>query len=146
VLRSFVCYDVIDAMATPSPRPTRTESDYQLSYKKIDSVTTIIRDIIKWGGLSFLGYCGYLSVAVLAGRATTANIFIKILGNATINHALWALLAGGGWVYGIGQQYLRRRNIQRIVPAKNALEKKLDPKRTSSHLTERGTTQPGDEL
>jgi hypothetical protein len=132
-------------MATPTPRPTRTESDYLLSYKKIDSVTTIIRDLFKWGGLSFLGYCGYLSVAVLAGRATTANIFIKILGNATINHGLMVVLAGGGWVYGLGQQYLRRRNIQRIVPAKNAAERKLDPKRTSSYLTEQGTTQPGND-
>jgi hypothetical protein len=132
-------------MATPTPRPTRTESDYLLSYKKIDSVTTIIRDIVKWGGLSFLGYCGYLSVALLAGRATTANIFVKILGNATINHGLMVVLAGGGWVYGMGQQLLRRRNIQRTVPAKNALELKLDPKRTSSNLTKRGTTQPGDD-
>jgi hypothetical protein len=132
-------------MAKPSQQSTRTESDYLLSFKKIDSVTTIVRDIIKWGGISFLGYCGYQSVGVLAGRATTANIFIKILGNATVNHGLVGLLAGGGWVYGIGQQYLRRRNIQRNVPAKNALEKKLDPNRTSSHLTERGTTQPGDD-
>jgi hypothetical protein len=132
-------------MANPTLQPTRTESDYLLSYKKIDSVTTIIRYIVMWGGLCFIAYCGYLCVAVLAGRATSANIFIKIFGSATISRGLMVLLAGGGWVYGLGQQYLRRRNIQRIVPAKNALERKLDPKRSSSHLTERGTTQPGDD-
>ena len=109
-------------MATPSQKPTRTESDYQLSYKKIDSVTTVIRDIVKWGGIGFVVYCGYLSVAALAGRSTGANIFVKILGDAKVSNGLIALLIGGGWVYGIGQQYLRRRNIQRLVSAKNALE------------------------
>jgi hypothetical protein len=133
-------------MATPHPRPKRTDSDYQLSYKKIDSFTTISLALIKWGGIASVFYCGYLTATVLAGRVTTANIFVKILGSATVNRSLMFLLIGGGWAYGFGQQALRRRNIQRTVPAKNALEKILDHRRTSSHLTERGTTQPGDDL
>jgi len=56
------------------------------------------------------------------------------------------LLIGGGWAYGFGQLQLRRRHIKHIENSKNELERLLDLKRTSSNLTDKGTTRPGDEL
>ncbi len=133
-------------MATPSQKPTRTESDYQLSYKKIDSVTVVVREIVKWGAVVLIvRYC-YYSIAALAGRSTLADIVVQLLGNLKVSDGILALFGTGGIVYGVGQRYLRRRHIQRVVQEKNRLEKMIDPKRTSSDLTERGTTRPGDEL
>lgn len=137
----------LDAMAIPpSRKPTRTELDFQLSFKRLDTFSVVVRDLIKWGGLAFLGYCGYLVVATLAGKTTLADIGIRFLANVKVSDGIILLLIGGGWAYGLGQRQLRRRHIERIVKSKNELEMLLDSKRTSSELTEKGTTRPGDDL
>jgi p-aminobenzoyl-glutamate transporter AbgT len=132
-------------MATPPHRPPRTESDYVLSYKKIDSVTTVVREAIKWAGIVLIVRYGYYAIAVLAGHSTFADIVVRFLANVKVSDGILYLLAGGGIVYGVGQRYLRRRHIKHVVPAKNRLEEMLDPNRSSSGLTPQGTTHPGDE-
>jgi hypothetical protein len=132
-------------MATFSQRPPRTESDYVLSYKKIDSVTTVVREAVKWAGIVLIvRYC-YYAIAVLAGRSTFADIAVRFLANLKVSDGILYLLTGGSIVFGVGQRYLRRRHIKRVVPAKNQLERMLDPNRSTSGLTPEGTTQPGDE-
>ena len=134
-------------MATsPSERPPRTELDYRLSFKKTDAVTVVLRDIIKWGALVLFGRYAYLSIASLSGHNTFADIGIRFLGNLKVSDGILYVLVGGGWTYGWGQRQLRRRHIKRVVKSKNELEKIIDRKRTSSNLTEKGTTRPGDEL
>jgi hypothetical protein len=134
-------------MATPSPvKPPRTELDYGLSFKKTDAVVVVLRELIKWGGVVLLARYGYLSIAALAGHQTFADIFIRLLANLKVSDGILYLLTGGSIAYGVGQRHLRRKHIKRIVATKNKLESKLDPKRTSSNLTETGTTRPGDEL
>jgi hypothetical protein len=134
-------------MATPpSEKPTRTELDYRLSFKRLDTFSGICRDVIKWGVIAYLARCGYLVVAALAGKSTFADIGIQFLANVKVSDGIIYLLLGGGWAYGLGQRKLRRRHIERVVKSKNELEKLLDPKRTSSNLTEKGTTRPGDAL
>lgn len=59
-----------------------------------------------------------------------------------VNRGIVALLAGSGWAFGLAQRSLRRKNIERLVPLKNDLEKVIDPKRTSSNHTSRGMTPP----
>jgi hypothetical protein len=132
-------------MATPSQRPPRTESDYLLSYKKIDSVTTVVRDALKWAAIVLIARYGYYTIAVVAGRSTFADIVVRFLANLKVSDGICYLLTGGSICYGVGQRYLRRRHIKRVVPAKNRLERMLDPNRSSSGLTPKGTTQPGDE-
>lgn len=132
-------------MATPSQRPPRTESDYLLSYKKIDSVTTVVRDALKWAAIVLIARYGYYTIAVLAGRSTFADIVVRFLANVKVSDGILYLLTGGSICYGVGQRYLRRRHIKRVVPAKNRLERMLDANRSSSGLTPKGTTQPRDE-
>jgi hypothetical protein len=132
-------------MANPSQKPPRTESDYLLSYKKIDSVTTVVRETVKWAAIVLIVRYGYYAIVVLAGRSTFADIVVRFLANLKVSDGILYLLAGGGICYGVGQRYLRRRHIKRVVPAKNRLERMLDPNRSSSGLTPKGTTQPGDE-
>jgi hypothetical protein len=132
-------------MAIPSKRPPRTESDYVLSYKKIDSVTTVVREVVKWAAIVLIVRYGYYAVAVLAGHSTFADIAVRFLANLKVSDGVLYLLTGGSILYGVGQRYLRRRHIKRVVPAKNQLEGMLDLKRSTSGLTPKGTTQPGDE-
>jgi len=132
-------------MATSSQRPPRTESDYLLSYKKIDSVTTVVREAVKWAAIVLIVRYGYYAIAVLAGHSTFADIAVRFLANLKVSEGILYLLTGGSIVYGVGQRHLRRRHIKRVVPAKNQLERMLDPNRSSSGLTPKGTTQPGDE-
>jgi hypothetical protein len=126
--------------STPSPKPPKTEQDYLLAFKRWDTLSEIIRSGIQWAGLVAIAYLFFRSVDTLAGRKTVAEIGIKVLGNLTVSRSIIALLTGSGWVYGLGQRSLRRRNIERLVPAKNDLERALDKNRTSSNLSSRGTT------
>jgi hypothetical protein len=132
-------------MANPSQRPPRTESDYALSYKKIDSVATVVREAVKWAAIVLIVRYGYYAIAILAGHSTFADIAVRFLANLKVSDGILYLLTGGSIAYGVGQRYLRRRHIKRVVPAKNQLERILDPNRSSSGLTPKGTTHPGDE-
>ena len=127
--------------SSPSP-PPRTVLDNQLSFKRLDTALEFWRVLVQWGTVAFLGFMAYRSVSVLAGMTTSANIGVRLFGNLMVNRGIVALLAGSGWAFGLAQRSLRRKNIERLVPLKNDLEKVIDPKRTSSNLTSRGTTPP----
>ncbi|OLE76904.1 hypothetical protein AUG19_01880 [archaeon 13_1_20CM_2_54_9] len=128
--------------SSPSPTPPRTVLDNQLSFKRLDTALEFWRVLVQWGTVAFLGYMAYRSVSALAGVTTSANIGVRLFGNLMVNRGIVALLAGSGWAFGLAQRSLRRKNIERLVPLKNDLEKVIDPKRTSSNLTSRGTTPP----
>lgn len=134
-------------MASPPPaKPPRTELDNRLSYKRIDAVIVICREVIKWGAIVLLGRYSYLSIVALAGHDTFADVAIRFLSNIRVSEGVLYLLAGGSIAYGVGQRQLRRRHIKRNVGSKNELERAIHTGRTSSDLTETGTTRPGDEL
>lgn len=130
------------SMALPLPKPPRTALDYQLSFKRLDAVTEIIKTLIQCGTLVAIMYFIYLCAEAFAGKSTFANVGIRVLGNIKVSDGIIAFVAGSGWIFGLGQRSLRRKNIERIVSQKNALETLLDPNRTSSNLTPRGTTPP----
>jgi hypothetical protein len=96
----------------------------------------------------------------LAGKTTQANINASgsvsiesesigkvledFLGGNTLTAMAFAF-AIACFFYGKRQAALRRRAIAHLQPAKAAKELKIDPKRTSSLLTEHGDTNPKDE-
>ena len=131
-------------MGTPPANGTKAELDYRLSFKKIDAVVTIARAAIKYGALVACAGFLYRSIAVLSGKATLATIGLNILGNLTIQESISIVLTVGSIIYGVGQRQMRRKNIARLTERTIELEKRLDPRRTSSGLTNRGTTRPED--
>jgi hypothetical protein len=131
------------AMASsPPPKPPRTMLDNQLSFKRLDTALEFWRALVQWTTVGFLGYMAYRSIVVLAGLSTSANIAVRLAGNLTVSRGIITLLTGSGWAFGLAQRSLRRKNIERLVPLKNDLEKEINPKRTTSNLTSRGTTPP----
>lgn len=109
------------------------------------SINNVLVNMIRWGALVLIFRYGYLSISALAGKATLASIGVEFLGNLTISQTLAYVLGAGGVLYGIGERGLRRRTVKRLGPQRKALEASIDPKRTSSNLTEKGETNPEDE-
>jgi hypothetical protein len=133
-------------MAPPTPaKQVQAEYDERLAFKKIDAIVSVFGMLLKFSAIVLCVRYGYFSVVALAGKSTFADVGFRILGNLKISEGISYIFGTGGIVYGVGQRQLRRRNIERIVPLKNKLEMILDPKRTSSGLTSKGTTRPEDE-
>jgi len=122
----------------------RTELRLLKRARMAGGIVLILQSLIKWGGLVFIVYFGYLTVAVLAGKHTEASIGIKVLGNIRISEALAWLLALGSATYGGAQRKLRRDVVERLHSRNKELERALDPRRSSSQLTPRGNTKPED--
>jgi hypothetical protein len=108
------------------------------------SIASVINTAIRWGAVTLWVYCGYLSVDSLAGKETEANILVKFLGNLSISQGLAYALAGASILYGMRERRLRKKTVERIHPRVQQLEKGRDPRRTSSHLTPTGETNPKD--
>jgi len=99
-----------------------------------------------WFSLVAISAFFYLSTKSLAGHYTFADIGIKVIGDFKISEAVSYLLGAGGMGYGLRERRLRRQTTERLTQRTIALEKLVDPSRTSSHLTARGTTNPEDRI
>ncbi|HBN8359248.1 TPA: hypothetical protein L6A81_35530 [Pseudomonas aeruginosa] len=110
----------------------------------------------------------YFTIAELAGKNTQANIQVNANGSVSATAGTaekaepkgeekasgfllpgWINLFGlsfgaGGMLYGLYQARLRRDYIQLYAPLQAELERRHDPERTSSLLTERGSTRQED--
>jgi len=128
-------------------RPSKAELDAHVAIQRIQARAAVTIAAIRWVGLAVLLYFCWRSVDALAGRTTLANIGVgvKLLGKVYISQAVAWLFGGCGVGYGLRQRALRHSAIARLSPAVREREQALDPKRTSSELTERGRTKPEDE-
>ncbi len=102
--------------------------------------------LIRYGAIVLSLRYIYLTVEALAGQVTLAQIGISFLGNLTLSQSLAYIFGTGGVIYGYGEHKLRQRTIRRLGPKRKELEVSIDPRRTSSRLTEKGETNPEDEI
>lgn len=77
-------------------------------------------------------------IASLAGKTTLAAIGISFLANLTVSKGLAYIFGVGGVSYGLGERYVRRKTVRRTGGRIKELEARIDPKRSSSNLTEAG--------
>ena len=134
-------------MATPPASP-KSDADYRLAFKTIDAISSSIKVVCKYGWPCICAYFAFRIVAVLAGQTTEASFGMKlavsIFGNDKIMKGICTIVSGGSIGYGVGQKRLRQRDIQRLTVRPRQLETVIDPNRTTSGLTAKGTT-PDDE-
>lgn len=132
----------------PKPRPSSPSVGLQhvVRLRIIDAIDANIRLLIKYGFLAVVAFFAYGAIAVLAGKQTFAQIGIKLLGDIKIANSIGYVVGGSGIIYGRRQKKLKEDVIQKLAPRIKELETKIDPKRSSSGLTERGRTRPEDEL
>lgn len=120
------------------------ELKYHLRSKLIDAVAGTLQVAIRYGVFLLVAYFIYLSVNRLAGRYTVADIGLRLLANLRISETLGWSTGLGGILYGWRQRKLRRDKTEYLQNRIKELESMLDPKRSSSRLTPRGTTNPED--
>jgi hypothetical protein len=112
--------------------------------RRIDGIVSTVQYAIMWFSLVGISAFFYLSTKSLAGHYTFADIGIKVMGDFKISEALSYLFGAGGVGYGFRERKLRRQTTERLAHRNSTLEQLVDPNRTSSHLTTRGTTNPED--
>jgi hypothetical protein len=99
-----------------------------------------------WSSLVAIAALFYLSIRSLSGHYTFADIGIKVLGDFKLSEAFGYLFGVGGAGYGLRERKLRRQTTERFAARNFSLEKQIDPNRSSSRLTTRGTTNPEDRI
>jgi hypothetical protein len=124
----------------------RAENCLLRQFRTAEGVTSVIRELIRWGGLILITRYLYLTVAALAGQQTTADIGINLLADLRITEAFAILFGSSGIAYALGQRKLRRDTVERLQGRIKKYERLLDPERSSSNLTARGETRPEDEV
>ena len=102
--------------------------------------------IFPWGSLVAIAVFVYLSVLQLAGKITFAQIGLSVLGDFKVPDGIFALFGLSGVSYGLKERRLRRQKTEEMASHIEHLEKIIDPKRTSSGLTPKGTTRPEDKI
>lgn len=131
-------------MASKSNALRKLELEYKYKHRRLDLVATFIQVTIP--SLAGVAVVWLITASVdrLAGKFTIADIGIKFLGDLRISEAVaYVLTAGfGGWA--LMERKLKGDTIQRLSKRVVELERQIDPGRTSSRLTERGTTSPAD--
>jgi hypothetical protein len=100
--------------------------------QRVEFWTATFTQFIKWAGLVAIAYIGYLGIATLAGRSTSANIIVNFLGDVRVSQTLSWVLTAGGVSYGAAQGKLRKQTERRMGERIKELEGIIDPKRSSS--------------
>jgi hypothetical protein len=135
----------LKGMADETDRTTSKELlDFRLHLKRLEIIDTAVREGIPWLFGAVIAFCTYLSIAVLAGKYTFAQIGVSVLGNIKISESISYVFGLSGVLYGLKERRLRRKNIQRLSTQIQTLERQKHPNLSSSNLTQRGTTQPED--
>lgn len=125
-------------------KKSRAELDFQLRAKRIDRVADLLGLLIRFGSLTLCVWIGGQAAMSYAGETTVADVGINVIGDFRISEWVAALFGGGGVMYGMREKRLRRNTIESMSGRIKSLESIHDPRRTSSMLTERGTTRPED--
>lgn len=114
----------------------------------IESGASVLNNLIRFGFAFLIVRELYKIVTVLAGENTFADIgiSIEVLGEAPVSHGIAWALAALGVGYGLRQAKLRRDTVERLQGRIQSLETELDPNRTTSGITPRGTTRPEDRI
>jgi hypothetical protein len=126
------------------PSPGREFDPNLLKFARLNAVVSLVQSLFKYAAAVACAYYVYLSVAALAGKQTLASIGLNVLGNVQVSHGVCAVLTGGSILYGVGQRQLRHRAVKRIGRGLSEAEAIIDRGRSSSGLSETGTT-PGRE-
>jgi len=111
----------------------------------VEEVGRTVRWLIAFGAaIAFFHYLT-LIMSSLAGKTTTANVVLNMLGSLNFSSSLaWAGTVSAV-AYGAGQKSLRKRTVNNLHAHIRELETRLDPNRTSSELATTGETNPKDQ-
>ena len=103
------------------------------------------KDSVKWLCLVVIVWLIFdRGLGHLAGETTLADVGIRLVGDLTVREGVSHVVTLLAILIALQREKLRRDTIQRLGNDNAELQKKIDPGRSSSNLTPRGTTRPGD--
>lgn len=120
------------------------DADRNVRYKveRNGQIASVVNNLIRWGGLVAIVYFIAHTLQSFSGQTTLAAISVKLLGSLRANDAAAWIFGAGGMGWGWRERRLRR-NVNKNLGGRVAeLEGVIDPKRTSSKLTQTGDTPP----
>jgi hypothetical protein len=123
-------------------KKSQAELDFQLKAKRVDRNGNVLIQLIRWGTLLGCIYVVGSAIKVFAGQHTFADVGFKFIADTKIfvSEGVLALFGLSGVGYGLRQRKLRRDTIETLGPRAKDRELSVDPHRSSSRLTSRGTT------
>ena len=125
-------------------KKSQKELEFQIRARRIDRIADVAGTAIRYGSVVACVASVAWALRSFAGQSTVADVGIKFIGNLSISEAMAYALAGGSVLYGVRQQKLKRDTIEKMGKRNQQLESKIDPNRSSSKLTPRGTTPKGE--
>ncbi|MGA8029011.1 MAG: hypothetical protein WB992_17870 [Bryobacteraceae bacterium] len=136
----------VPEMARP-PAVRQVSSDIAATFaraKNIEEIAKTVRTFLVFGSALGMAYFFSHMVHDLAGKTTSADIGIKLLGSITVSEALaWAVAAiCGGVAYKTGRT---NRSLAKRLSRMADIEREIDPNRSSSHLDSTGMPREEDE-
>ena len=102
-------------------------------------------NVVMWSVLGWTAHEVALVFIAYAGKASVADLTLRILANVSVVWSLSLTLSGVSVSLYVRERRLHRKTRERLTARITELELKIDPKRTSSLLTSQGTTRKGDE-
>ena len=100
----------------------------------------LLSTVVRWGVILGIAVCLMVSVQAMAGTQTSFSVMVQMLGEVHADQwiaYIVVVLAGG---FGLNERRLRREKTNEMSAHLAELEKRLDPGRSSSSLTTRGTS------
>ena len=96
-----------------------------------------------WLGVGYCVHQASLAAQTFAGKQS--NAAFSLLANVTVAWGLNISVSGLSIALYVRERSLHRKTRERLTKRITMLELKVDPKRSSSHLTSKGLTQKEDE-
>jgi hypothetical protein len=129
---------------TPAQRKALREVDYRIV--KAESITKVVTTLVRYGTFSFVAWTVLQMVQALAGHVTIADISlaVRFLVSEKKKEVFSWGVGAAGFFYGWRQRKFRKDDIERRSERIAELERRLDPRRSSSKLDKRGGTNPED--
>jgi Flp pilus assembly protein protease CpaA len=124
-----------------------TQHDVARSFAT-DQFYRTVRTLIRCTTVIVIFYFGFRALEVLAGQDTKLSVALSLVFTALadIKFAAAITLAGGTTAWAVMERSLRLRKVDNMQGRVKELEQMIDPSRSSSGLTTRGTTNPQDRL
>jgi hypothetical protein len=118
--------------------------EHSIKYKKLDIVNSAIQTFLKYGSLVAISAIFASALKILSGKQTLLNVTMLLVAHLKLSEKISYALGLAGILYGYRQRRLRRIVIENMSEHQRRLELSLDPRRTSSKITSKGTTRPDD--
>jgi hypothetical protein len=123
----------------PSVDPSTTLEYYRIQ-QRYSAIRTAIRSVA-WVVAALLGFG---ALKTFAGQTTSVAFSLILNALVDLKFVVSIALAGSATAWAVLERQLRLRKVETMQGHIKRLETILDPARSSSGLTTRGLTNPGD--